>query len=417
MIPARLKTELNVRADFPLLKNHPELAYLDSAATTHQPYTVMATQQRFIETSYANVHRAVYALANTATEAYEAARATIAAFINAQPNEIIFTSNATHALNLAAALEKPRLQPGDEILISVAEHHSNLLPWQRLAKETGATLRWIELNPDGELDIADFTNKLSLKTKIVAISHISNVLGYVAPLAEIIQAAHGADTHVIVDAAQSANRLPLDVQRLDVDYLAVSGHKLYGPTGIGFLYGKQQHLEAAEPWALGGGTIQEVTRDTATWQHPPLRFEAGTPNITGAIGLSAAINYLTHLGLKNIWQHEQGLVQYALPRLAAIDGLRLYLAPPSAGWRSGAKAGIFSFTLSVNNQPVHSHDVSEIANQYNVAVRGGHHCAQPLMTTLGVADLTRASVGIYTSREDIDRLVETLAATKKVFSN
>lgn len=408
MIPTRTRTTLNLRVDFPLLKNHPTLAYLDSAATTHQPEVVMKAQQNFIETSYANVHRAVYKLANTATEAYEAARTTVATFINAQPNEIIFTSNATQALNLAAALEKSRLRPGDEILVSIAEHHSNLLPWQRVAKQTGAILTWIELTPDGQVDFTDFTNKLSAKTKIVAVSHLSNVLGSVAPLNEIISAAHRVRAHVVVDAAQSASRLPLDVYTLDLDYLAVSGHKLYGPTGIGFLYGKQTHLEKAEPLLVGGGTVQEVTRHTATWQDSPLRFEAGTPNITGAIGLNAAINYLTQIGLGAIWEHEQTLVRYALPRLAEIDGLRLY---------STGEAGLFSFNLSANQQTLHSHDVSEIANQHDVALRGGHHCAQPLMAALGVADLTRASIGVYTTTQDIDRLIEALEATKKVFSN
>lgn len=408
MIPVRIQPLLNLRADFPLLKNHPELVYLDSAATTHKPQIVIEAEQRFTATSYANVHRAVYTLASEATEAYEQARAAAATFINAAPEEIVFTSNATHALNLAAAIETSRLQPGDEILLSVTEHHSNLLPWRRLAQCTGAQLQWIELAEDHSFNLTDFHRKLSAHTKIVAISHISNVLGYITPLAEIIAAAHHTGARVVIDAAQSAGRLPLDVRQLDADYLAVSGHKLYGPTGTGWLYAKHAYLENAEPLLTGGGTVQEVTRHTAVWQNSPLRFEAGTPNITGAIGLHAAINYIKKLGLETIWEHEQTLVDYALPRLAEIDGLRLY---------SAGEAGIFSFSLSANQKPLHSHDVSEIANHYNVALRGGHHCAQPLMTALGVADLTRASVGVYNSVEDIDRLIIALETAREVFSN
>lgn len=411
MISARLKTDRNLRHDFPLLKNHTELVYLDNAATTHQPAAVLQAQQDFTENNYANVHRAVYDLATIATEAYEAARAACAAFINAQPEAIVFTSNATHALNLAAALEKPRVQAGNEILLSIAEHHSNLLPWQRLAKETGATVRWIELTPDGELDYEDFTNKLSSNTKVVAVSHISNVLGSITSLEEIVSAAHRVQAHVVVDAAQSASRLPLDVRALDLDYLAVSGHKVYGPTGIGFLYAKPEQLQPAEPVLIGGGVITEVTREKASWQTSPHRFEAGTPNITGAIGLHAALSYLTKLGLSTIWQHEQRLVRYALPRLTALDGLRLFGPAEPA-----KRAGIFSFTLATPHHQLHSHDVSEIANQYKVALRGGHHCAQPLLTTLGLTDLTRASVGVYNTFEDIDRLIIALEETKNVFN-
>lgn len=419
MMPVRTQPLLNLRADFPLLQNHPRLTYLDNAATTHQPAAVLQAQHDFTENHYANVHRAVYDLANTATAAYEAARAAAAAFINAAPEEIIFTSNATHALNLAAAIETARLRPGDEILVGVTEHHSNLLPWWRLAQCTGAKLVWLEPASDYSFNLTDFYNKLSAQTKIIAVSHISNVLGYIAPLAEIIAAAHHAGARVAVDAAQSASRQPLDVKMLDADYLAVSGHKLYGPTGTGWLYAKRIHLENAAPLLTGGGTVQEVSRDAVSWQPSPLRFEAGTPNITGVIGLHAALTYLTQLSFANIHQHEQTLVHYARPRLQAIPGLTLY-APPDPS----RQAGIFSFTLTVNlpagqvgSRLVHSHDVSEIANQYHVAVRGGHHCAQPLLTALGLTDLTRASLGIYNTTTDIDKLIMALEAAQHVFSN
>lgn len=404
-------SELAVRDDFPIFKHHPEWVYLDTAATTQKPRVVLDAERHFYETSYANIHRSFYDIGLQATEAYEAVRAQAARFMGAATAEsIIFTANATAALNLAAYIESQRLQPGDEILISVAGHHSNIVPWQRLATQVGATLKWIEVTPEGRLDLSDFRQKLSAKTKVVAVEHVSNVLGYVTPLAEIITAAHQVGARVVVDTAQSAARLPIDVQTLDIDYLAVSGHKLYGPTGTGWLYAKPELLADREPQLVGGGTINTVTRDKVTWNDVPLRFEAGTPHLAGVVGLGAAISYLENIGMQHVWEHDQMITTYALEQLQQLPEVTIY-GPTTAGQR----AGVISFSLTVAGQTIHSHDLTTIANDHHVAVRAGQHCAHPLLQQLQVPEITRLSTGVYTTKSDLDQLVRALQAVIQTF--
>lgn len=401
---------LTVRQDFPIFAAHPGLHYLDSAATTHQPQRVLTAQAEFIRSTYGPVHRSVYDLGEAATAAYEAARQTVADFIHAQASEIIFTKSATESLNLATAMEAARLEPGDEIMLSVAEHHSNLLPWQRLAARHGAKLVWSELR-QGAFDLADFRRKITARTKIVAITHLSNVLGEVLPLAECIAAAHAVGARVVVDAAQSAGRMPINVQDLDADYLAFSGHKLYGPTGVGVLFAKADIIHHAPPLYLGGGMVATVTRQAATWLDGPARFEGGTPPVTQAIGLAAAIEYIHSLTLLNIWQHESALATYALESLRALPMVRIF------GRGIGAhRAAIIAWQLSSHGSLIHSHDVATIASGRGVAIRAGHHCAQVLMASLGVGELCRASVGVYTTKEDIDALISALEAANAVFA-
>lgn len=402
----------SARDDFPFFQTHFDTTYLDSAATTQRPQVVINAETDFTINAYANVHRGLHALGEKATAAFEGARATVAGFVGApSPDTIIFTGNATEALNLAAWLERRRISVGDEILVSAAEHHSNILPWQRVACAVGADLQWIELDEAGGLSLEDFYKKLSNKTRVVAIAHVSNVLGYVAPLEKIIEGAHRVGAHVVLDTGQSAARLPIDVAKLGVEYAAFSGHKMYGPTGTGFLYAQQKILDEGDPFLVGGSTIQKVTRQAVIWQKPPLRYEAGTPHITGVVGLGAALKYLNHLGWEHIQEHEHALVEYALPRLLDVPGLQLHgpLVPDQ-------RQAIFSFTLSSpDGKMLHSHDVATIVNNENVAIRGGHHCAQPLMTTLGVNDVSRASCGVYTTTQDIDRLIAALYKVHNLF--
>lgn len=409
---------LNPKEDFPVFTHHPDLVFLDNAATTQKPAVVINAEKDLYEQNYANIHRALYDLAAQSTELYEGARQKVADFIAAgTAGEIIFTRNATEALNLVAWIEAAHLQAGDEILISVAEHHSNLLPWQRLACKKNLKLQWVELDAEQKFDLADFSKKLSAKTKLVAFAHVSNVLGDIRSLAKIISAAHQVGARIVIDAAQSANRLPLDVQALNIDYLAVSGHKMYGPTGVGFLYAKKELVADAESMILGGGTIKKVTRGAAIWTDSPWRFEAGTPPIAEVIALGATVDYLQKLGMTNIWQHEQELTRYALEKLGNVKGIRIYgpIAPPYEGGAAERsedgvvnRGGIISFTLSSKNHTFHSHDVAQICNEHHVAIRGGHHCAQPLMESLGVEELNRISFGIYNNQKDIDRLVVAL---------
>lgn len=405
IIPSLIARDL-----FPLLTQQRKLHYLDSAATTQQPASVLAAQDQFIRSSYGPVHRSVYDLGATATAAYEGARDRLATFLGATTDEIIFTKSATEALNLAAWIEAPRLQPGDEILISVAEHHSNLLPWQRLASQRQAKLQWIELRA-GELDLADFRAKLSSRTKIVAVTHLSNVLGVTTPLDDIVAAAHQVEARVVVDAAQSVSRLPLSVAPLDADYLAFSGHKMYGPTGIGVLYARKDVLEKAEPLHVGGGMVAEVTRHRARWLDGPARFEGGTPPVVPAIGLAAAVDFIDQVGLANIGQHEQQLTAYALKQLTTVPGIKIF-GPRQVA----ARAGLLSWQMEVVGKIIHSHDIATIIGNAQVAIRAGHHCAQPLMEALGVTDLARASWGVYTSSDDIDALILALGQVYATFA-
>lgn len=406
------KINLKLKKDFPLFRRYPKLVYLDNASTTQKPQSVLKAEHDFYTTANANVHRGIYRLSRQATAAYEGARERVAEFINAKrAAEIIFTRNATEALNLIAAIEGSRLKRGDEILISAAEHHSNILPWQRVAKERGAKLVWVELDSDYRLSEKEFTKKLSKRTKIVALADTSNVLGYVAPSATLAAQAQAVGARIVIDAAQSMGHRRLDVQALGADYVVASGHKMYGPTGIGFLYARSPILDDAPPFLVGGHTILQVSRQAVVWDDPPARYEAGTPNIAGAIGLAAAMQYLTKLGWPAIEQYERALTDYALQRLAAIDGATIF-GPAT----SEERVPVFSFTLQVGKKQAHSHDVAEIADTDNLALRGGHHCAQPLMAALGVKELTRASCGIYNTAEDIDRLVAALNKVKRVLS-
>ena len=404
------KYDLGVKGDFPIFNNHPELVFLDNAATTQKPRCVIEAEREFYEHNNANVHRGVYDLSASATALYEGVREKVARFINAESSsEIVFTRNATEALNLAAWIETQRLKEGDEIVITTAEHHSNILPWLRVAKKCGAKVRWASFDSGGRISVSAVKKVLSEKTKVVAITSVSNVLGCVLPIKAIVKEAHDMGARVVVDAAQSAGRMVFDIRSLGADYAAFSGHKIYGPTGTGWLYARKEIVEEAEPLLLGGSTVKSVTKTSVVWQDIPFRFEAGTPNIAGTVALGAAIDYLTDIGMGRIWKHECELVDYVVKRLNLIKGLRLYGVQNGAG-----RAAIFSFSMN-SGKSIHSHDVSEIANRFGVAVRGGHHCAQPLMAELGVAELSRASFGIYNNKGDVDKLVEVLAETKRVF--
>lgn len=403
-------SQLALRKNFPLLQHQPGLHYLDNASTTQQPEAVLRAHRDFVEHSYASPHRTVYDLGVAATQKYEGARQVVAEFLAAEVEGIIFTANATAALNLAAAIEAQRLESGDEIILSVAEHHSNMLPWRAVATQRHAKIVWLENVGAHHIDLSEFRSKLSSRTKVVAVAHISNVLGSIAPLRDIVALAHAVGARVVVDAAQSAARLPLAVQEVGIDYLALSAHKMYGPTGLGVLYARPEYLQAATPVLVGGGMVAQVSRDTVTWhQALPQRWEAGTPHTAGAVGTAAAVHYLNSADQKNLWQQEQALTTYVLEKLEALPFVRV-VGPPAD------RAGIFSFTLEAGGRVIHSHDVVSVANQYQVALRGGHHCAEPLMHALKVSDLTRASLAAYSTREDIDVLCDALTAAHRIFS-
>lgn len=403
---------LDVRKDFPIFHHNPQLVYLDSAATTQKPQVIIDAETNFLESRYATVHRSFYDLALQATEMYEATREAVRKFMNAASSqEIIFTPSVTEALNLVAWIENQRIDEGDEIILCTSEHHSNILPWQRIAEKTGATLMWLELDESQEFPLEDLRNKISSRTKVVTAAHISHVLGFISPLQEIIQVAHSVGAHVVVDAAQSTSRLPLNVASLNADFVVCSGHKTYGPFGTAWLYGKYEHLEHASPLIVGGGTIQHVTRGSVEWNTVPLRFEAGTPNVSGVIALKETLTYLEHLTWASIINHEKYLVDYALRTLSSIPELRMF-GPASSRNRSS----IFSFNLTVQGHHIHSHDISSILNDHNIAIRGGHHCSLPLMQALHVTELARASCGIYSTSSDIDRLANALRATAELFS-
>lgn len=384
------------------------MAYLDNAATAQRPRQVIAALTNFYETDNANVHRGVHTLAERATKDYETARQKVQKFINApSADEIIFTKGCTDSLNLVAATYgEENVHEGDEIVISVMEHHSNLIPWQQLAARKHATLKYIELTEDGELDMADARKKITDKTKIVAVTHASNVLGTVTPLKELSDLAHQHGAVIVGDGAQAVPHMPVDVQALDVDFYAFSGHKMMSPMGIGVLYGKADLLRAMPPYQYGGEMIAAVHRDQSSWADIPFKFEAGTQNIAGAVGLGAAIDYLTSLGMANVQQHEQALVDYVLPKLLAIPGLVVY------GPHDPAKhTGVIAFNL----KGLHPHDVATALDMDGVAVRAGHHCAQPLMETLNLTATARASFYFYNTKEDADQLIKAINETKEFF--
>ncbi|MEP0762800.1 MAG: cysteine desulfurase [Chloroflexota bacterium] len=401
-----------IRTDFPALDQevHPgkRLVFLDSAASSQKPRQVIDAMSRYYETSHANVHRGIHVLSERATAAYEGAREKVRAFINAaSPREIIFTRNTTESINLVAySWGRANLRPGDVIVLSEMEHHSNLVPWHILAEQTGVHLRYIPVTDGGLLDLDAYRAFLRDEpVRLVSIMHVSNVLGTVNPIGEMIAAAHAVGALFAVDGAQSVPHLAVDVRALDADFLAFSAHKMAGPTGIGVLYGRRALLEAMPPFLGGGEMIRRVTLEGSTWNELPHKFEAGTPAIAEAAGLGAAVDYLSALGMDNILAHEKIVADYALDRLSEVPGLTLY--GPDASLRNGVAA----FTL----QDIHAHDVAQLLDAEGVAVRAGHHCAMPLHKRLGVAATARASFYVYNTRDDVDALVEAIYNARRVF--
>ena len=398
-----------IREDFPILHrtvHGKPLVYLDNAATTQKPKQVIDRIVRYYTEENANVHRGVHYLSQIATDAYEAVRTTVKRFINARSEkEIIFTRGTTEGINLVAhTWGREHVKAGDEVLISAIEHHSDIVPWQMLCDAVGATLRIIPVNDAGELLLDDYAKLLSAKTKIVAIGHASNALGTINPVKEIVAMAHAAGAIVIVDGAQGVPHLAIDVQDLDCDFYAFSGHKVYGPTGIGVLYGKEALLEAMPPYEGGGDMILSVTFEKTTYNALPYKFEAGTPDIAGVIGLGAALDYVTSIGIERIAAHEHELLEYATRRLQEIDGLRII-------GTAARKASVISFVL----EGVHPHDIGTILDQEGIAVRTGHHCAQPLMLRFNVPATGRASFAMYNTKEEVDALVAGLGKVIEVF--
>ena len=397
-----------VRADFPILRRQVRggpLVYLDNAATTQKPQVVLDAIARYYGDYNANVHRGVHHLSELASEAYEGSRRIAASYFNApDPATIVFTRNATESINLVAqTFGRMRLGAGDEVLITAMEHHSNIVPWQLVCAEKGAKLRVAPMSDAGELLMDAFAEALGERTKLVAVTHMSNALGTINPVAEIVRLAHERGVPVLIDGSQAAYHMAVDVQALDCDFYVATGHKLYGPTGIGLLYGKPEHLEAMPPFMGGGDMISSVTFEGSTWNAVPHKFEAGTPHIEGAIVLGVALEYIRGIGLDAIAAHERDLLAYGTNALQAVDGLRLVGTAPE-------KASILSFVLD----GIHPHDIGTIVDQEGVAVRTGHHCAQPVMERLGVPATARASLAMYNTREDIDALVRALARVKQV---
>jgi cysteine desulfurase / selenocysteine lyase len=402
-----------IRSQFPILdqevNGHP-LVYLDSSATSQKPIQVIETLEKYYKEINSNVHRGVHTLGTRATDAYEGAREKVRKFINAKSTqEVIFTRGTTTSLNwVASSYAMANLKEGDEIVITVMEHHSNIIPWQQVAKKTGATLKYFPLQEDGTLSLDDVRTTITANTKIVSVTHVSNVLGTINPIKEIAKIAHENGAVMVVDEAQGAPHLNIDVQDLDVDFLGFSGHKMCGPTGIGILYGKKHLLENMEPVEFGGEMIDFVELYDSTWKELPWKFEGGTPTIAGAIGLGAAIDFLNEVGLDNIAEHEFKLSRYALEKLSTIEGISIY-GPMDPAKRSGL--------VTFNITDVHPHDVATVLDAEGIAVRAGHHCAQPLMRWLKATATARASYYLYNTEEDIDRLVEGLVKTKEYFSD
>lgn len=399
-----------IRKDFSILDqvvNDEPLVYLDNAATTQKPQQVLDVLADYYQKDNANVHRGVHTLSERATARYEAARQKVADFIQAKSSkEILFTRGMTTSLNWVAQFAKEILQPDQEVIISVQEHHSNIIPWQQACQQTGAKLRYVTLK-DGELDMDHLRSLLSSKTKFVSLAHISNVLGSVAPIGEIAELVHAVGAYLVVDGAQSVPHMAVNVQELDVDFYAFSGHKMLGPTGIGVLYGKEELLNRMSPVEFGGEMIDFVYEQSATWKELPWKFEAGTPNIAGAIGLGVAVDYLTEIGMDAIQAHEAELVDYVFPKLQAIPGLTIYGSQDLS-----KRTGVIAFNLD----DLHPHDVATALDYEGVAVRAGHHCAQPLLRYLQVPATVRASFYIYNTKADCDKLVEAIIKTKEFFN-
>ena len=403
------------KKDFPIfarkVRGGNPLIYLDSGATSQKPESVISAEANFYRTINAAVHRGAHLLAEEASEAYESARANVAKFIGANTDEVVFTKSATESLNMVAYSlgnpgSTPHISAGDEIVVSEMEHHANLIPWQQLAKRTGAKLTWFSITKDGRLDLSDISKVITKKTKIVAITHQSNVFGTIVPLSEITRAAHEVGALVVLDACQSAPHFAIDVKKLDVDFLAFSGHKTLGPTGVGVLWGKAEVLEKLEPALFGGSMVDSVTMEGATWASAPRKFEAGVPNMAQAVGLSAAIDYLNIVGMDKIFEHEQELTQQLLIGLSKISGVNV-VGPLDMKDRGG----VISFTVD----GVHPHDVGQVLDQYGIAVRTGHHCAWPLMKKLNLVGTTRASFHLYNDSDDINALLEGIEKVKSYF--
>ncbi|HUN27601.1 MAG TPA: cysteine desulfurase [Steroidobacteraceae bacterium] len=398
-----------VRRDFPILSRSVHgkpLVYLDSAASAQRPLAVVRAVEDYELNSHANVHRGVHLLSQEATAAYEGARERVRRFLNARSTrEIVFVRGTTEAINLVAqAYARPQLGPGDEILITALEHHANIVPWQMVRDQTGCALVVAPINRRGELILDEFRARLGARTRLVAAAHVSNALGTVLPVAEIIAAAHARGVPVLLDGAQAVPHQRIDVRALECDFYAFSGHKLYGPTGIGVLYGREQLLAAMPPWQGGGDMILSVTFERSTYNEPPWRFEAGTPNMSGAVGLAAAVDYLEGLGIEAIGAHERALLEEATAALERIPGLTII-------GTAAHKAAVISFTLA----GIHPHDLGTVLDSEGVAVRTGHHCAMPVMEFFGVPATARASFACYNTHEDVRRLVEALEAARKVF--
>ena len=398
-----------VREDFPILRRQARgrpLVYLDNAATSQKPQVVIDAIVRYYTDLNANVHRGVHHLSELATEAYEAARETVRAFFNAaSTREIVFTRNATESINLVAyAFGRANVREGDEVVISAMEHHSNIVPWQLLCGETGARLRAVPIDDRGELIVEELERALTPRTRLVAIAHMSNALGTVNPVDEIVRLAHARGVPVLLDGSQAAYHMPVDVQAIDCDFYAATGHKLYGPTGIGVLYAKASHLEAMPPFLGGGDMIRTVTLEGSTWNDLPYKFEAGTPDIAGAVGLGAALDYLTAVGLARVAEHERELLAYGTAMLEAIPGVRII-------GTAAHKASVLSFVM----EGVHPHDIGTIVDSEGVAIRTGHHCAQPVMERFGIPATARASLAMYNTREDLDALGRALSKVREVF--
>jgi cysteine desulfurase/selenocysteine lyase len=395
-----------IRRDFPIFERNPGLVFLDSGASAQKPASVIDGVAEYYRNDYANVHRGVYRLSARSTELYEAAREKVRRFLNAvDAREIVFVRNATEAINLVAnSWGATFLKPGDEVLLTVMEHHANIVPWQLLRDRIGIKLVAAPIDATGGLDMAKFSTLIGPRTKLVAVTHVANVTGAVLPMDSIVRLAHAHGAKVLIDGCQAAPRLPIDLQALDCDFYVFSGHKTYGPTGIGVLYGKKAILDAMPPWQGGGDMILEVTFEKTTFQEPPHRFEAGTPDISGAIGLGIALEYLEGLGREAILEHEEALTGYGVDVLSRLSGVHLV----GAGQRRLA-------ILSVTVDGIHPHDLATILDQHKVAVRAGHHCAQPLLDVLGVGATTRASLGIYNDESDIDAFAAAIKAAQKMF--
>ena len=406
-----------IRKDFPIfsktMRGGGRLVYLDSGATSQKPKSVLDAERFFYENHNAAVHRGSHLLAEEANEAYEGARATVAHFLGANVDEIIFTKSATEGLNLlaysfgnSASTSRFALRPGDRIVLSEMEHHANLIPWQQLAKRTGAEIAWFPIDADGRLDLSTMNDIINEKTKIVALTHQSNVLGTINPLDQLISRTHEVGAVFVLDACQSAPHFAIDVKSLGADFLVFSGHKALGPTGIGVLWGRADLLEEMEPFLTGGSMIESVTMTDATWASVPRKFEAGVPNMAGAVGLGASLQYLLDIGMDNVEAHERALTEYALTRFTELDRVRV-VGPTDSDMRGG----VISFEID----GVHPHDAGQVLDQHGIAVRTGHHCAWPLMRKLGIVGTTRASFYIYNDDKDVDALIDGILSTQKYF--